>query len=269
MSAPKHIRDEYEEIIPGFYALVPNEVYHASAGLSSHGIMELRESIAHYLYRKEHPIESDALLKGEATHDAVLLPHLFETKFAMAPAKTKTSKAYKQFVLDNPHKKVLTPQMYRDVLAMREALYGNPAIREILEADTVLRECSSWVHDPHTNVLLKCRPDIIVDGYIYDVKTTIAPHQRAFIHSVFEYRYHIQSAFYQYCCKLAGINVKDFRFLVVGNKPPYLTAIYTLNDGLIEEGNTVVREAIDRYSDYLLGVETWEGLPYGRDVVVL
>jgi exodeoxyribonuclease VIII len=267
--APKHIRDNYTEIIPSVYEGVQNDVYHASDGLGSHSVIDIGKSIAHYNWRKKAPLESDSLLKGEALHDLVLLPETFKSKFVIAPTKDKKTNKYKEFVLDHPTQKVLLPNMYDDIYYMRDALYDNPTIRDILADSTNLRECSVWVKDIPTGLLLKCRPDIIVNGIIYDVKTTIAPHDRAFIHSVFEYGYHIQSAFYQYCCKLNGMTVKDFRFLAVGNKPPYLTAIYNLNADLLIEANEYIRTSLNRYAEYIMGTDKWEGLTYGRECVTL
>ena len=34
MTAPKEIRDNYEEVMPGVYAGVPNDLYHSVDGLS-------------------------------------------------------------------------------------------------------------------------------------------------------------------------------------------------------------------------------------------
>jgi hypothetical protein len=65
------------------------------------------------------------------------------------------------------------------------------------------------------------------------------------------------------------MTVKDFRFLAVGNKPPYLTAIYNLNDDLLIEANEYIRTSLNRYAEYIMGTDKWEGLTYGRECVTL
>ena len=73
--APKNIIDNYEQVLPGVFAGVPNEVYHASDGISKTNICDIERSVAHYLMSKEHPTQqTDAMQKGSALHDLCLLP---------------------------------------------------------------------------------------------------------------------------------------------------------------------------------------------------
>ena len=266
--APKSIKENYEEVIPSVYAMVPNELYHSIDGISSSNIKEIGKSIAHYHYSKEHQKkQTDAMLKGSAFHDMVLLPDVYEATYMMGPTITKTSKKYKQCVLDNPHKTVLPPRMIDDLEYMRDALYKNPSIREILESDTILREVSIWSKDTTTGLLRKCRPDIIVDGVVFDLKTSIVPHY--FLKAVYEFKYHVSAPYYVDICRDIGMNTDEFQFIVVGSKPPYLTGIYRLNDDLMEEGRDYIRSALDTYANYMLSSDDWDGLPQGREVVTL
>ena len=266
--APKSIKENYEEVIPSVYAMVPNELYHSIDGISSSNIKELGKSIAHYHYSKEHQKkQTDAMLKGSAFHDMVLLPDVYEATYMMGPTITKTSKKYKQCVLDNPHKTVLPPRMIDDLEYMRDALYKNPSIREILESDTILREVSIWGKDSTTGLLCKCRPDIIANGIVYDVKTTVVPH--CFLNAVKDFKYHVSSEHYLNVCRGIGMTATDFQFLAVGSKPPYLTGIYRLPDDFIAAGKEYCRRSLDRYANYMLSDDDWDGLPQGREVVTL
>jgi exodeoxyribonuclease VIII len=267
--APQEIRDNYEEIIPGVYALVPNEVYHASEGLSKTNLCDIDEAISVYKMRKAAPQkQTDPMLKGSAFHDLVLLPDVYKQTYLVGPTIGKATKANKQFIIDNPDRIVITVGMADDIHYMRDALYKNPQIREILESDTVLREVSMWVRHNWGDLLCKIRPDIIEGGVIYDLKSTIAPHARGFLHSVYKYKYHVQSAFYQDMADLNGLKISNFKFLVVGSKPPYLTAIYDLNNELVKEGEEIYYAALLKYRKYLDG-DKWDGLDYGRETVTL
>ena len=269
--APTEIRDNYEEIIPGVYAGVPNEVYHASEGISCSGIKELGKSVEHYEWMKRFPLkQTDPMLVGSALHDLCLLPDTYDSTYIVSPTKGKTTEGYKKTKKDNPDKDILTATMGENVVSMRDALYRNPTVRNILQGDTTLREVSIWVKDPITNLLLKVRPDIIHKGIIYDIKTTsggVEP--RGFLMNVYKYKYHVQDPFYGDCCSLNGMSIKGFKFLVVGSKPPYSTAIYDLNDELREKGRNYYEEALMRYKRCLTGEETWKGLPSGRETVTL
>ena len=269
-AAPKNITDKYEEVIPGVYGLVPNEEYHASEGINKSSICDIFESIAGYNLRKASPQkQTDPMLKGSAFHDLCLLPDVYKQTYLVGPTIGSKTKAHLKCVEENPDRTILTTGMADDVHYMRDALYDNPEIRGILDSDTILREVSMWVDDPFTGLLLKTRPDIIHDGVIYDLKSTIAPHARGFLHSVYKYSYHVQSAFYQDVARINGLKISNFKFLVVGSKPPYLTAIYDLNDDLVQEGRDKYREAFTRYEAYLSGKDRWDGLSYGRETVTL
>ena len=271
MSAPDNIRSTYEEVIPHVYAGVPNDVYHASDGISCSDIKELDKSIEHYEHRKAYPqAQTDPMLVGSALHDMVLLPNTYKSTYVVSPVKTKTAKAYKDYVKEHPDKDVLMPQQERNIESMCDALYKNPTIRGILNEDTNMREVSIWANDPITGILLKIRPDLISNGVCYDIKTTsgdVSP--RGFIHNVYSYKYQVQYAFYLDVLAMVGMRIPTFKFLVVGSTPPFSTAIYDLNEDLVEEGGLLYRNALNRYSNYLLGLETWKGLSHGTETVTL
>lgn len=268
--APQGIIDKYEQVLPGVFAGVPNEVYHASDGISKTNIVDIDRSVAHYNMSKQYPTQqTDAMLKGSALHDLCLLPDFYHKHYKVSPTKGKNTKGYKDFVKQYPDNDVLTPQMADDVKEMRDAIFANPTMRDVLKSDTVLREVSIWARDPVTGLLLKIRPDIIHRGVIFDLKTTISPHPRAFIHSVYEYKYQVQAAYYLYVARLIGMQMDNFIFFAVGNKPPYLTAIYELNDDLVAEGEEFFRNSLSTYKKYLESDDDWDGLERGRELVTL
>ena len=61
----------------------------------------------------------------------------------------------------------------------------------------------------------------------------------------------------------------NFIFLAVGNKPPYLTAIYDLNEELLQEGDAFFRKSLLIYKNYLESDDKWTGLENGRGLVTL
>lgn len=271
MTAPKEIRDNYEEILPGIYSLVPNEVYHASDGLSKTNVCDINDSIAQYNLKKLNPIkQTDPMIKGSAFHDLVLLPDEYHNTYIVSSTKGKDTIAYKKLKEDNPDKITITSGMSDDIYRMRDALYDNPAIREILEAEGSMREISIWVKDPVTGLTLKCRPDILLDGVIYDLKSTgTGAHARSFLSSVFKWKYFVQAPFYSDVCEMNGMNIKSFKFIPVESKPPHLTAIYDLNYDLLCEGRDLYRRALLEYDRYLNTDDKWDGLSHGRETVTL
>jgi len=268
--APQSIVDKYEQVLPGVFAGVPNEVYHASDGISKTNIVDIERSVAHYLMSKERPTQqTDAMLKGSALHDLCLLPDFYYSNYKISPTKGKNTIGYKNFVKEYPDNDILTPGMANDVQEMKDAVFNNPTMKQVLEADTSLREVSIWATDPVTGLLLKIRPDLIYNGVIFDLKTTLSPHPKAFIHSVWDYKYQVQAAYYIYVSSLIGMAMDNFIFLTVGNKPPYLTAIYDLNEELLQEGDAFFRKSLLIYKNYLESDDKWDGLENGRELVTL
>ena len=268
--APQHIVDSYEQVMPGCFLGVPNQKYHDTEGISKTNTCDLDRSVAHYILSKQYPMkQTDPMLKGSAFHDLCLLPDFYYSHYKVCPLKGKATKGYKAMADEFPDSDVLTAGMAQDVNEMHEAVMKNPTMKEVLGSESTLREVSIWATDPDTGLLLKIRPDIIYNGVIFDLKTTIAPHPKAFIHSVWDYKYQVQSAFYQYVAGLLGMTIDNFIFLCVGSKPPYLTAIYDLNDDLVEEGDAFFRRALLRYKTYLESDDKWDGLECGRELVTL
>ena len=268
--APKNIIDNYEQVLPGIFAGVPIEEYHASDGTSKTNICDIDRSVAHYKISLEtRGVRTDPMLKGSGLHDACLLPDFYYSHYKVAPTNDKRTKKYQEFVKKYPNHEILTPGMANDIKEMKEAIFNNTTMKEVLEADTSLREVSIWATDPITGLLLKIRPDLIHNGVIFDLKTTLSPHPRAFIHSVYDYKYHVQSAYYQYVAGLIGMKLDNFIFFAVGNKPPYLTAIYDLNEELLQEGEMFFRNSLLVYKNYLESEDKWTGLELGRELITL
>lgn len=269
-SAPEEIRCGYQEILPGIYLGVPIDKYHLVGGYCKSNLSDIANyGISMMEYRKSNPEYSDAMLKGSMFHDLCLLPDTYHETYLVGPTVKRNTKAWKKYQEDNPDKVLVTSGMSDDVHRMRDSLMENPSIRPILEADTILRETSLWVPDPGTGLLTKARPDIIVDGVIYDLKSSIAPWVDAFDYSVKKYDYDMQSAFYQDACAWNGMQIDDFKFLVVGSKPPWLTAIYNLSEERVAYGRERYRYALDELERYFMSDDQWDGLPYAREVVTL
>jgi len=267
-AVPQEISSTYDLLAPSCYAGVPNQLYHALPGISSSQIPDILESPATYELRQQNPpAQTDAMLKGEVTHTLVLQPQLYEKNFKVSPTKTK-GKAWAALAEKYPEHTIISPGMADDAFRMRDSLYANPTIRDLLEKNTEWREVSIWVNDPQTHLVCKIRPDMIVDGVIYDLKTTISPQWRAFKHSIWKWNYFISAPYYMDMARIAGLDIHGFRFIVVGNKPPHNTAIYELDKDWMDEGRSQYREALNSYWNYLMG-DGWSGLPYGREIKTL
>jgi exodeoxyribonuclease VIII len=221
------------------------------------------------LMRKNNSEQSDNMLLGSITHDLNLFPEQFKEKYLVGPTVKRNTKAWKEFVEEHPDKTIITSVMSEKAFRMRDALHNNPRIREILECNETLKECSIWVEHSPTGLLLKCRPDILLDGVIYDLKTTIKPHKEAFYHSCKQYGMTVQSVMYPDVCEQIGMRISGFEFLVVGSNRPHLTAMYKLGEDLGHDGWVRYQRGLEELHRYYFTDDKWDGLSYGRETVTL
>jgi len=273
LSAPESIKSnpQHEQVMPGCWANVSNQDYHASEGESKTSICHVLDSIEHYLmYQRIEQEQTSALLIGSGWHTRSLEPDLFNDLYRVGPTKTKTAKAWKDFANDNPDKVILTQSEYDKVKRMTDAVYWNPGMAEYLSAKSSLRETSIWVRHEPTNLLIKCRPDLICRGHVIDLKSTSGGMGLYSIKTnCLKYNYHVQAALYTDICEQIGIKVQDFLFFFCQSKPPYLTAIYRLSQDDVNWGRCEYNWALNRLARYQLGEDRWTGLPYGREIVEL
>ncbi len=91
----------------------------------------------------------------------------------------------------------------------------------------------------------KCRPDYMHSdgGTIVDLKTTRDASPRGFRHSVIQYRYHVQAAWYLHGVEQAtGKRPERFVFVAVESTAPYASAVYEASAEMIEAGMIKARE---------------------------
>ena len=273
MTTPKEVRNNpaHEEVMPGVWAGVDNDDYHNRyPGESKTSICWAAKSMKQYLLEKQSDHKpTPAMVKGSAFHDLTLLPDYYKQQYLVGPTHTKTAKAWKDFVLAHPHKTILAPREADDVYFMRDALYANPGMKPYLDSKTALREVCMWQIHPATNILIKARVDLIVDGWIIDLKSTSGDVGFGFRQSIWKYDYFVQAPLYQDIFTMGGLKIKGFLFFVVASKPPLLTAIYKLNTDWENEGRCKYNWALDRMVSYQISDDQWDGLPRGREVVEL
>lgn len=82
---------------------LPNSEYHASPAISKSGLDKIALSPAHFKADQEQEIKSDSdiLIFGSAFHDYILLPEIFQIKYAVLEKDfSGTKKKEKKFYLN-------------------------------------------------------------------------------------------------------------------------------------------------------------------------
>ncbi|HCX5548158.1 TPA: exodeoxyribonuclease VIII [Escherichia coli] len=193
-----------EDIEPGIYYGISNENYHAGPDVSKSQLDDIADTPALYLWRKNAPVDTTktkTLDLGTAFHCRVLEPEEFSNRFIVAPEFNRRTNAGKEeekaFLMKcaSTGKTVITAEESRKIELMYQSVMALPLGQWLVESAGHAESSIYW-EDPETGILCRCRPDKIIPEFhwIMDVKTT-ADIQR-FKTAYYDYRYHVQDAFY-------------------------------------------------------------------------
>lgn len=263
MSAPQFlVADEDGVLTPHPIGLVEctNDEYHSGPGISkSHLDAIAGKSPLHYWHkyinpeRKRNP-PTPAMIMGSAVHSAILEPDLFPSEYVESPGfdrRTKNGKADAEaFEQANAGKVVLGPDDYATCLAVRDAVHRHPVASGLLHGGKA--EQSFYAVDEETGELIKCRTDYLHDSgaMIVDVKTTDDASPSGFGKSAANYRYPMQTAWYNHVLDTAfGEHPANWVFLAVEKEPPFAIGIYVTEADQVERAAIAARENLLRIAE--------------------
>lgn len=244
--------------------------YLTANGVSKSSLDLIHRSPAIYDYAQYNKREPTASMeKGSLVHTLVLQPNYFKDTYTILPAdiKQKRGAKYEEFIADNKDKIIITNSMFTNALKIAEAVSSNPMATCILDSSTAIEE--SVFCEDFAGVMRKCRPDIVSNGVIYDLKTTKDSSEEAFAATARKYRYHVQAAYYMDVCRDAGVDVIDFGFIVVSTEEPHqCTVFHKLNDEAIEEGRAEYKADFALLQECLAN-NSWPGNPEEINVLTI
>ncbi|AOM39638.1 PD-(D/E)XK nuclease-like domain-containing protein [Xenorhabdus hominickii] len=253
---------------PGIYYDISNEDYHKDAGVSKSQLDDIEGMPAEFICRRDSPIDEEktkALDIGTALHCLLLEPNEFSKRFAAEPELDKRTKLGKEeaqaFNLANRDKIILTHEENRKLLLMRDSAMVHPTAKSLLEVDGK-SECSIYWEDSITGTLCRSRPDRLVENHhwIVDVKTTADINK--FDRTAYEYRYHVQDAFYSDGYKEIIGETPTFAFIVVSttvNCGRYPVRTYIMTEQAKSAGRAAYQRNLATYAECLKSNE-WPGL---------
>ncbi len=247
-----------DNIAPGVYD-ISNDVYHQGAGISRSALMEFRKSPYHYWYKYLNPYyvpdaETPAQLFGKALHEFILDPKEFEKHYFMLPKFDKRTKAgserWSLIQTEHANKTFLTESQYQEIQQMAESLQKNDVALKLI-ANAQIEQSIYW-NDPDTGILCKCRPDILHNCLVADLKTAQDGSAWAFSKAIYDYGYHIQAAMIREALQaIKEIDIQSFWFIVIEKSPPYVVSTYKLDTAALEKGRENFKTLLDRYQSCL------------------
>lgn len=219
--------------LDGLISGVPNDIYHSDPdSISKSGLDLINRSPAHYFFAP-HKEPTRAMQLGTALHTAILEPETFARDYMLLrDVKDRRSAAYKDAVKTHGPDNVLTGPEADSVAGMQESVYANTKAANLIKG-CEHKEISVFAECPITGVRLRCRFDglSLKGNYAIDLKTTRDARPDEFSKSIYNYRYHVQDAFYRYVFLCAtGGELDRFEFIAVENEIPHVTMIYQLDD---------------------------------------
>lgn len=227
-----------------------NEDYHKDEAIGSTSVKAISVSPANLYFNPFKGSKSAQI--GTAIHAALLEPEVFEKDFILEPEiKTRASKEYKELAKTYNADNILINSEVETITRMIESARMNTDFMDYVAAKGK-SEVSMFATCPITGLRLKCRFDRLSDSHPYplDVKSCMDATERGFSQAFGKYHYHIQAAFYLYVLKLTtGIELDQFCFFALQNKPPYTNCMYYIGTESLELGYKHMHEALRKIKE--------------------
>ena len=252
----------------GLHRDVPADDYHSWPALSVSRSKTAQRSLLHYHYALTHPTEQTAAMAlGSATHTGVLEPDKFDGLYVKSPKFDMRKKVDKlaaaDFELEHPDQTRLTETEWDLIAGMKDAVWSHPVAREMLGGEGIVEASAVWT-DVATGMRCKARPDRITihDGWnhVIDLKTTKDASRREFSRQLANLKYYWQAAHYLDGLDAIKAASRCFTFIAVENTPPHAVAIYTMDEGDIDQGRAELAKVVAGIAE-AERENTWPGYP--------
>lgn len=221
-----------------------NADYHSSSAISKSGLDELAKSPLHFWNKYLNPekpetVWTDAFTVGAALHNLVLEPQNFDKEFTLLPEINRRTKAgreeYAAFEKANKDKILLKPEQLEVCQRMASSIESHDKASSYLDG---FGKAETSIFFDWDGVECRCRPDYIrEDGVVVDVKTAACAHPSIWPKKAYDFRYHVQTAFYSEGYRQAfGEYPKAFVFVVVEKTEPYGVSVFKASDDILNAG---------------------------------
>ena len=232
-----------------------NADYHSSPAISKSGLDMINKSPLHYwnrYLRDDKPAftQTDALRFGSLLHNQVLEPDVFDDEFLVMPddINRRTKEGRERYAELMASKKiVVSSEDLNTCKKITSAISQHKTASRYLATAGKSELSLFWNME---GVDCRCRPDFITeDGYIVDLKTTLTASQRGFSRkAIYDYRYHVQAAFYTEGYKACfGELPKGFVFIACEKTEPFSIGVFSTPPDTFELGHTQMMSNLVTY----------------------
>lgn len=228
---------------------MPNEDYHASAGISNSGVSLLLDCPLKYwdtYLNPDRPAkeETAAMRFGTMLHTFLLEPDEFNERYVVTDKMHKASKAYKDFVALNEGRTVINEEEMDILYKIQESISNHRYAQHLIKPHGEVEQSIFW-RDELTDVICKSRPDYMTKEYIVDLKSTKCASPESFERSIYELGYHRQAAMMLDAFEaISGIKHTNFLNLCIEKERPYIVSVFVMSDEALERGREEYRTAL-------------------------
>lgn len=260
----------------GIYPDLSNESYHADRAISRSGIKLFCESPykywAHYLNPDRPPVkQTDAMTFGSAFHTYILEPKKWDDIYIVQAGlfplpkcgllrnigreefeKQKEEKARfirmndrikEDFVTESEGKIIISCDEHDQLEAMKQALINHPQAWSLIK-DGIYEESYFW-RDEHSDLMIKCRPDIIQSNCIVDLKTCASADSKSYQRDMYIGQYHTQGAMIREGIReLTGVDIPTVINICIEKTYPYQIGIKIISQSALEAGHMKFKQAL-------------------------
>jgi hypothetical protein len=181
---------------------------------------------------------------GSALHECILEPELFHTNYIVSPKFNRRTKIGKQqhaeFEEFSKEKVVIVEDEMVMIQEMGKSASQNRTLMELLEDCHF--EVSCYTTDEKTGLKLRMRPDGLSKSRstIVDLKSCVDASKKKFKKDIYNYDYSISGSYYS-----DNLRRENYIFAAIEKTPPHQTALYALNDNMVDYGRQQYRMGLD------------------------
>jgi hypothetical protein len=247
------------------YEGMPLADYLALPAESATGLRDMDVSPLLYRWRRDQPIDADALRVGRAAHTAILEPQRFRYDYAVWDGGPRRGNDWAAFQLENQGRTIVTQAQCTLALEIAKAVRQHPIAADLLSEGRP--ELSMmWRHE-RTGLLCKARMDWLRGLALVEVKTCRDPEPRRFANQFARLGYHIQGAHYNAGIIAAGWETRPIKVIAAQNCPPFDVVVYDVPLDALLVGEDAAERALDRVAE-CRRARTWPGHALDAEVTL-
>lgn len=261
----------------GLFESMPAAEYHQrELGVASKSALDLvhRTPATYFDWIHGHDAApTSALVIGSAFHCAILEPERFATAYVCEPdfgdCRSRDNKARRDaWRSAHAGATYLSEDDTVCVLGMAASVRKHRIAGRMIQ-DGKAEVTARWTDDA-TGLRCKARADFIIPELkmAVDLKSTLDASPQEFARSIAKHGYHRQDAFYRAGFSQVGAPIEHFAFISVEKTPPYLVAVYQLDEHGIAKGHESIRRDMETLAQCIED-NSFPGYPDGIHTIAL